>query len=59
VKAALLWEYECSSSLFGLIAGLTVTFLAVCGAIVFILKKRHEEYWKDDENEGGCKDDYF
>lgn len=54
-----MWEYECSSSLFGLIAGLTVTFLAVCGAIVFILKKRHEEYWKDDENEGGCKDDYF
>jgi hypothetical protein len=38
---------------------LTVVLLAVCGAVGFILKKRHEEYWADDETEGGEKDDHF
>lgn len=42
----------------GLIAGLTVVILSVFVAGFMILKKRNDDYWADDENEGG-EEDYF
>ena len=52
------YKYEVSGTNIGLITGLAVTCLMVSGAGFLILKKRRDEYWLDDENEGG-EYDYF
>ena len=54
LQKAVDYNYEVSGSKAGLIAGLVVVFGSVIGAGVMILKKRNEEYWNDDENEGGA-----
>ena len=58
LQKAVDYNYEVSGSKAGLIAGLVVVFGSVIGAGVMILKKRNEEYWNDDENEGGATDYY-
>ena len=52
------YRYSVSGTNIGLIAGLTVVILSVCVAGFMILKKRNDDYWADDENEGG-EQDYF
>ena len=54
-------EYQESvqGSRIGLIVGLTIVLMAVCVTGLMILKKRNDDYWADDEDEGGEKEDYF
>ena len=59
LEAAQAYQYEVSGTNAGLIAGLIVVILAVCGAGGMILKKRRDDYWLDDENEGGDTEDYY
>ena len=58
LQRAVDYNYEVSGSKAGLITGLIVVFGSVCGAGFMILKKRNEDYWNDDENEGGEQDYY-
>jgi|TARA_B110000503_G_C6810655_1_gene274882 hypothetical protein len=53
LQKAVDYNYEVSGSKAGLIAGLVVVFGSVIGVGVMIIKKRNEDYWNDDENEGG------
>ena len=52
------YRYSVSGTNVGLIAGLTVVILSVCVAGFMIIKKRNDDYWADDENEGGEGDSY-